>query len=335
MKIICLFFLYIGFACNNQSSVIYNKNVIALKSEPVQINALIGNPYDIFIRDSLLIYYDYYDGKFLSVFDLKKNLFMGRYISEGNGPGEAVAPLYILSFPEKENIYLYQRNTSILNTVNIPKLEIQDSRQLTSSTSWKPFELQRTKDFYVGLGIFENGLFSVYNLNCGQIYEGGQYPFDGEKRNKSEAFLSYQGAFCTNADNNKFAFGCLYSDYIAFYEIKNNKILTLKEYSSYDVKVNYNNNHVIPEDNCIISYTSAFGTQSYCYMLFSGETYADKEKRDSGGNYIVVFDWNGNYVKTFKTDREIYNFCVDVKNDLIYATAQNENGEKNIVKFKI
>jgi hypothetical protein len=347
MKIVNIFIASLVFLfctesyISGQAGFDYKKKTTLIKSEFLEIDELIGRPYEIVIRDNLLIYNDFYDGLFLSVFDLKENRFVGRYVSRGQGPGEAIAPLNFLQFPEKNKLYVYQRNSGYLSVVSIPSFRLQNIELITSISPWKPFELQRTKDYYVGLGIFEKGLFRIYDLNCRLIFEGGKYPFKGESMNRSEAFLRYQGSYCTNPTNNFFAFGCLNCDYVAFHEINNKSIVLLKEYFTRDVNVktgtSYNStenttmSQIMSAEEELVHYISAFGTESYCYMLFSGEA----NKFGNGGYYIIKFDWRGNYIETFQTDRKVFTFCVDEKNKFIYATALGEDGEKWISKFKL
>ena len=330
-------FLYVAPSCSNEDRKVpdYKKNVIHVECELLQINELVGNPNDIVRIDTLLVYYDFYEEKFLSVFDLKNNNFAGRFLSQGQGPGEAIAPVLILQYPEKDKLYIYQRNMAILSILDFPGLKIQQNIQITSETPWRPFEMQRTKDYYIGLGIFEKGRFAIYDLNGSLIKEVGKHPFKGEDMERTSAFLAYQGPYCTNPENNHFASGSLYSDYIAFYKVIDKEVVTIREYYSRDVNVKYNSNHVSPNNDCVINYTSAFGSKSYCYMLFSGKTYEDNNSSGSGGNYIIVFDWDGNYIKTYETDHKIYKFFVDEANNYIFAKSRDENGDNCIVKIKI
>ena len=120
--------LYSTISCSEDKRSLDNKeNIIPVECVFFQIDEFVGNPYDIVLRDNLLIYYDRYDGKLLSTFDLKKNRIKERFLSEGNGPGEVVAPLYMLHFPEKDKLYIYQSNQTTLSIIDIPTLQIQQN----------------------------------------------------------------------------------------------------------------------------------------------------------------------------------------------------------------
>ena len=321
---------------NNATKLNYMYDVIHIKGEPIQMEQLIGNPYSIMCVDSLLVYCDFYDGKHLSFFDLKNNRFVGRFLSYGQGPNDALHRVSLITYPQKDQLYIYQDGPAKISILDLLDFQMQTNLQIVSSTPWRPFEVQRTKDYYIGLGIFDEGSHGVFSIEGALLYTGGTYPFKGKDMESRDAFLIYQGKFCTNPDKNYFASGCVYSDHISFYEVKENEIILLKEYYSYDANVEYSNKGgVKPNDKTTINYSWAFGTASYCYMLFNGKAYADNNGKTNEGRYIIIFDWHGNYKKTYYSDYEIRSFCVDETNNYIYATARDDDGDFIIIKLKI
>jgi len=339
IKIIFLFLIIIT-SCNDRNIVDYKKNLTAIKGEYLPINELIGIPSELIVKDNLLIYVDRYDGLLLSVYDIIKDSFSGRYLAQGNGPGEALPPLKLLPSNQNNQLYVYQPNKQTLSVVSLPDFRLSDLVRFT----WRYEIVKKTKDFFVGFGMVEKGVFGFYDHNFNPIFDGGKYPFDGESRNRRESSMVYQGYICTNEINNKFAFGCLYSDYLAFYEINNNELVVKKEYFSKDANVEFSSSiiengatmfRLIRTDNTVINYNGSFGSETYCYMLFSGKTNEEKENITSGGNYIIVFDWDGNYIRTFQSYYEILYFYVYEENNLIYAIVRSEDGEAKIAQFKL
>jgi hypothetical protein len=336
--ILCLIVAVAVAGCSNgRAGFDYRQNVTPITGEflPVdEADGLIGRVHHIVCMDTLLIFYDHYERMTLSVYDLKNKRLAGRHVSVGNGPGEVIPPLDILAFPQKNRLYVYQRNASIVNTFGVPDFRMLSSMTFTSSTPWRPFRIAKSKDYYIGQTIYDKGCYGIYNMEGELLQTGGTYPFSGENIERSAAFVLYQSDFCANPEGNTFASGCCFSDRIAFYEIGENEVTLLKEYASRDIRATYPGQMVI-DDDCMIGYVAAFGTASYCYMLFSGKTYAQNNKRTTWGNYIIVFDWLGNYVKTLETDREILQFCVDETNGMIYATALDDDEEYGIIQFKL
>lgn len=331
----CLIISCCFLACSGSTtSVNYKQNVIQIKGEFLSIDHFIGNPHSITCKDTLLIYYDRYDNKLMSVYDIKNNHFIGRYVSEGNGPGEAIAPLDIFSYSQGNRLYTYQRNTATLNIFDMPELKITTTLSFSSpSSKWRPSKIQKMKDYYLGETVYDKGRFGLYNLQGEFFHAGVTYPFDGEEMDRIAARILYQGNTCTNPENNQFAVGCLLCDHLSFYEVNEKEFVLLKEYTSNTIKARYPGQLVI-QDDCTINYTWAQGTAAYCYMLFSGQTYSENNSA-ACGHYIVVFDWQGNYIKTLETDHKIKTFCVDEINNQVYATALNSDGEYGIIQFKL
>jgi hypothetical protein len=298
------------------------------------MDELIKAPYTIVTAGTWLVYSDYFEGKMISLYNLTKNRSAGRHVSVGNGPGEAIPPLGILPFPQKDTIYVYQRNSATLNTFSVPDFQMLSSTPFVSSTPWRPMRVVKTKDYYIGETVYDEGRFGIYDSKGKLLQTGGTYPFRGEEMERIPAFILYQGNFCASPEGNYFASGSLFCDHIAFYEAGENGITLLKEYASHDVKATYPNQLVV-ENDCTVGYTCAYGTASCCYMLFSGKTYAENGQNSEGGHYIIVFDWQGNHIRTLETNREIRNFCIDEPNSTIYATAPDNDGEYGIIKFKI
>jgi hypothetical protein len=327
--------LFVTVSCNNsKAGPDYRQNTVPIKGEFLPMDELIKTPHDIVKAGTWLVYYDYFEGKMISLYDLTNNRFAGRYVSAGNGPDEAIPPMDLFPFPQEDRIYAYQRNAATLNTFSVPEFRKLSSTQFASSTPWRPAKMVKTKDYYVGETIYDKGRFGIYNLKGELLHTGGTYPFRGEEMERTQAFILYQGSVCASPEGNYFALGSLLCDHIAFYEVGESGITLLKEYASHDLKASYPNQLVV-ENDCMVNYTYAYGTASYCYMLFSGKTYAQNGQSLDGGKYIVIFDWQGNHVRTLETDREIRHFCVDEPNGAIYTSALGDDGEYGIIKFEI
>jgi len=326
-----LFIFFHLLSCNDYNSLNYKSNITLINCDFIKFDEFIGKADDIFLCDTLLIYYDYYDGTIYSAYDVKNDKFKGRFLSRGNGPNEVTLPIDILSYKDSE-LYTYQRNTAIINSFELSEFKMLDNIKMTNEIN--SAQLIKAKDYYIGFGVFNNGRFGIYNSEAKLLYECGLFPYIGEDMNKASAFLMYQGHSCANPDSNYFATGCTFSDNISFYEIHNNEVIKLNEYSSFDANVRIDNNSMKINDDCTIGYMAAFGTANYCYMLYCGKTLGECKNKGYGNEYIIIFDWKGDYIRTLKSDYRIIDFCVDEINSTIYAIVLDQNGECEIAKFK-
>jgi hypothetical protein len=319
-------------SCSRVSSekLDYRQNLKNIHGEYLETDCFVGNPYSITCADTLLIFYDRYEGKTVTLVDLKSGKCKGRFVSEGNGPEEVIVPIDIFAFPQKDKLYLFQRNTGTMNTFSLPDMKMKEKTVFGE----RPSEMQKTEDFYVGFGLFEEGRFIIYDRQGKRIRTAGSYPFRGEAMEPTPAFILYQGKFCASPKKNYYAISSLLCDHVSFYEIQEQETVLLKQYESYDVNAKYQDRLVI-NDQCTVNYTWAFGTERYCYMLYSGKTYVENGQRTDGGRYIVIFDWQGNHIETLDTDCHIRTFCVDESDRQIYALALDDEGECRIMNFQI
>jgi hypothetical protein len=329
-NILALLIVLISCSYDNKQAFDYTQNRIQVEGKIMSIDCFIANPYSITYMDTLLVFYDRYEGKTITLFNLKNNQCEGRFVSEGNGPGEVIVPTDVLSFPQKDELYFSERHTGYLNIFDISQKTIR--RKIPFEP--RPEKIYKMRDYYVCEGFYEKGRFGIYDLQGKLLRIDGQYPFRGKDMEQIPAFMLYQGSHCANPHGNYFAMGCLFCDHLSFYEVREDETVLLKKYASHDTKAKYPGQLVI-EDDCLISYTWAYGTDKHCYMLYSGKTSLENEKRGGWGTYVIVFDWMGNYVKTWETDMDIRNFCVDETNNLMYAVVLDDTGEYGIARFKI
>lgn len=162
----------------------------------------------------------------------------------------------------------------------------------------------------------------------------GSYPADDLPESAHARFFLYQGDLCSQPGGTHFALGSSYSDNLEFYKIKEGKAELLKKYGAGNKVLAQFNDRIQLDDNCLLGYKSSYATDKYCYMLYSGKTYAENDHRVSWGENIFVFEWNGDFVKSFRLNHEILTFAVDETNEVIYGIVLHEE-EAGIMKFEI
>ena len=52
-------------------------------------------------------------------------------------------------------------------------------------------------------------------------------------------------------------------------------------------------------------------------------------------NKLVIYDWNGNWIKTYTLDCMVHALCVDERSQTIYAMAFSEEESFHLVTFKL
>lgn len=296
----------------------------------VEIGSLVGRPTEIVCLDSLLLFYDRFDKQTISVFDFKNNQFIRRFLNEGRAPGEVIVPLKLLTSNRNKKLYVFQLQTGIMHEYNIydivnTKSEILNFQKYIFKD--RPAIIKKIDNAFVGIGLHEDNRYHLYTKYGDFVNSFGNYPFAGKHMNSNDRFFIYQGSLCSNPDGNFFAMGSSYCDNLEFYSVEQNQATLIKKYESYDVKAQYQGGIII-NDDCVMNYKASYGNGKYCYMLYSGKTYFENKRRTYGGRKIIVFNWEGNYIKSFEADKDIISFCVNEDNSEIFAITSDDNGYK-------
>ena len=64
--------------------------------------------------------------------------------------------------------------------------------------------------------------------------------------------------------------------------------------------------------------------------------YIDTKSMDNHKGYIIKFDWNGNYVKSYQVDRYVYALSCNKQyqgGDELYVTVNDDNGIPMLLKL--
>jgi hypothetical protein len=309
-------------SCNgNRATESFFDKKQKLSGSTVHIDCLIGRPLELVSIDSLLIFYDPYEGKAATVFDVKNSRFVRRFLCVGQGPEDVILPLKLSVSGGRLNVFQVQRafvyEYDVTDIVDTTRTRIVRKCQLDD----RPANIGAIVNGFVGIGMYEKGRYKLYDDKGKTDKYTGKYPFRGEDMNPHERFFVYQGIIRSSPDGSCFVMGSSYCDNLEFYRVDKGEASLVKKYETYDVKGSFDQRTKIDAD-CVMSYRGASVTDKYCYMLYSGEHYG---VRTAGGKYIIVFDWKGNYVKTFEVDKNVASFCVNRTDDVLFAFIYDEN----------
>ena len=330
-KILNMFLLgvLLAFSYDEKKEVpVFLQNAISIKGETIQMD-FVGNPHEIVCIDSFILFSDYYENKALTVYDTKNDQDVGRFLSVGGGPGEVITPVNLFVTSEKK-LGVYQYQMGVMCFYNFPKMNLQNKMLFDKSTSR---DIKKTQNYYIGAGVYEKGRFALFN-NAGKLTGYfGKYPFRGMDMEGMARFIIYQGHICTCPTRDFFAVCSEYCDNLEFYEIKDKSGILLKKYESYDANVQFIDQRLQRDDHTRYAYQWAYGTEKYFYALYFGKSNEQAKKESERYKYLIVFDWNGNHIKTYKIDVNMRAFCVDESTEKLYGVVLKEEFE--IMRFDL
>lgn len=140
-------------------------------------------------------------------------------------------------------------------------------------------------------------------------------------------------------DGERFALAYEYEDRIEIYDKASNLLHIVKGPDFYhpEFDINERKNGVVKvRDKTRKACIKLRATSNEIWTLYSGEiVYPGNEDLNEltyKNNKMLVFDWEGNFLRAYKLDIPIYNFCLDSENKVIYAvTEENDN---HIISFE-
>lgn len=97
-------------------------------------------------------------------------------------------------------------------------------------------------------------------------------------------------------------------------------------------------NEVIYSKKTPYAYTQACCNDKFFYLYFVGDYLCFNEDAmdDGHGGFVLKFDWNGNFKKSYYVDRFVYSLtCCStfVDNDVLYATVNDDRGMPMLIRL--
>lgn len=80
------------------------------------------------------------------------------------------------------------------------------------------------------------------------------------------------------------------------------------------------------------AYRGFTGSSDYLFFLYTGKKVPINNQKDFK-SYILCFDWNGNFQKSYSPSSRIYALSVSATSGTFYATIMNEEGNPKLVKL--
>ncbi|MDR1408127.1 MAG: TolB-like 6-bladed beta-propeller domain-containing protein [Tannerella sp.] len=317
-------------ACNYERDD-FVRNAKELSGEMISADCMIGRPSEILYAESpKIILHDRYEDNLISIINMTDGR-CARLLQEGNGPEDILPGFKIFVSPGNQIFGIYQSRMGKLNLYDLDDITEENVYPLSSKTKISIEEEPTAANvipvgkYYVGIGMFEQGRLHLYDQQGKYITHGGKYPFDGENMDSKSRFFAYQSYLASNGSD-KFVVGSAYGDNLEFYTVDGNGGIALKKkYGTQNVFFSIENVMIKLQDNCMLGYKGAWGGEKYCYLLFSGKSYVENNRRTIGGQYLFIFTWDGQFIKSYHADREILSFCADEKNEIIYAVVRHED----------
>lgn len=183
------------------------------------------------------------------------------------------------------------------------------------------------------------GRFAIYDTSGKLIREIGPVPEGGAAKVPVWIHLeAYQGTLKIKPDRSKLVMGTRYADQIEIYD-PDGVLITkvsgpLNSIPIYEVhSVGDKPVMAINRDKTYFGYLDLDVTNDLIYALYSGRLPPKYPGRANFGEYIHIYDWNGNLVRIHKLDNDVIEIAVDESGEKLYALRHDPSPA--ILEYKI
>lgn len=321
---------FLLFSCGKKNQDLSELVSSELQFEEMNIEPLLGNPYQMEIIDSTLIIADYVDDNALLLYNLD-SLSYQRRLFVGEGPNDILPPLSIdVNIQEKAINVLQRQNGECRKYVlsDLYKTNIASFQKVNLKSADRMVE---TNVGYIYMGFNEKGvlLHGRGNISDTVVEQFAEF----EINDVSSKYKLFQGRISYSKKNDCLLFAPSYVSDILMYTQHdgcwNKKVI----FSIGDGKIERR----IKEDKDLGLYKDDINhcidvckSEDFFYVLYDGSDMGHSEKIEC--RYIICFDMVGNLNGVYKVNSTIRDICVS-DDGVMYALMYSEkDGEPTIGK---
>lgn len=344
---ILLFSLFFLYSCQNVNNQVQTwessfTDVQKIHSTPLlQEELILGRPFLMHYADSSLLIYDDLADSIFCFIDMANDNKIYRTGRKGQAGNEFLQVFSFCNMPSDSLIGVYDAFRHCLREISTRKIRLGiDEFPIIYKDSISSLKLFYTKyETFLGMGFYEENMLSLSGESIGHKFYF-EYPYK-DRREKAIPNrlrgMAYQGTWCSNKSLDRFLYVARNAPIICFYEISETDIKKTYEwiggYPMYRTEETKQWSAApISADN-EMTFISAYATDNFVYLLYSGQTIKDAQMDAFQSNTIYQLRWDGSPVKRYDLDYPTSLFCVSDKDDTIYALADKD--ELEIVYYRI
>ena len=306
-------------------------STLAIKDTIELENKDILNPHQIYYKDSFLIFNSLRgqrDIQLLNLFTEKVTL----YNVIGQGRNEMAN--YHTVYTNKDNMYLFGDNRlgkiygiCLDSLKKNPETNYELLYSLPVKKSRLFFRFIDMPRYAIGVGMIENGRFSIFDKESGDYSEQMKYPEDKEISSLNylhKGALFSRTMMISDEEAKRIVASCF--GLVDFYSMSDSGELSLIKANHYHFpmfKTGTNGTAIIYDKEDKVGVTGMCADKDYVYTLYSDRTVAEYGEGAYNASYLLAWDWEGNPVKAYKLPVALYGFAID--GNTIYGLSREES----------
>ena len=179
--------------------------------------------------------------------------------------------------------------------------------------------------FVISTGLYEEGRYLYYDLNSQTSRCFLDYPDHKDYpniRNLTKAILYASNILRIRPDESAFVCADMYSGLVDFCRIVGSSIERVRMVRLHYPEVNIEERPSLDvayyRDNRL-GFADVAVSQERVYALYSGRTINDFGNDASLGDILLVFDWEGNLLRSYRLDASVANIAYDPEENALYG----------------
>lgn len=271
----------------------------------------------------------------LSIYDRFSYVFVGKVGINGVGPGEIDVPWDVNSNLYSDFIWVNQPQIKRYSGFDLAVPSVYSTSEIALQEGLKfarDLVFASDTSFFAVTGT-SSEKYEYYNLKgrkMGGI--GSWYTRLPKDLPPHAAATLFQGQLRASPDLSHFVFASLKTDIIDIIDANEKSIRTtsgpLNYMEGYTLEqVGKYKRLVFQPEETYYMYTDIKLTESKIYALFSGRTFNEVNyTKDQYNDLVIVFDYKGNMLHSYKLDQSIYgSLAVDEENGIFYGISFDDN----------
>lgn len=289
------------------------------------------NPHYIYYKDSFLIFNSIRGQREIQLLNLQTGK-VTLYNVIGQGGNEMTN--YETVRTNNENMYLFVDNRKgkiygicLDSLKKNPDTNYELCYSLPVEKSRFFFRFLDMSKYVLGIGMIENGRFSVFDKESGDYCEQMNYPENTEIASLSHILkgaLFSRTSMASDEKEELIVASCF--GLMDFYSMSDCGELSLVKSNHYHFpmfEAGTNGAAIIYKKEDKVGFSGLCTDRNYVYALYSDRTIAEYGERAYNAPYLLVWDWEGNPVKAYELPVALYGFAI--VGNTIYGLSREES----------
>lgn len=321
-----------------------NKSDTLIDGEPVDISLPLGLQ-DFTMCDSLFLFLTDDVSAQLLVYSANDGRLLGRFCGKGRAKYEIIGPSMVSQMVFKDSngsiLLPLVEQRSAIKMINITeslkrnRTVVQDVRECSSiyyilldnsiNSTLEYFPAERDM---INRDIIEPPYFEVKRNGDEEGRRIKMYPKMMNLENFSDALLFYHGVMHKHPSRNMVVQPFIFMDYVLFMDIDNNKYFAVHQKGSLSFDDYISASYTVGEDYVLMHegrklpyhFGDPFCTESFIMFLYTaGDYYTNVEDGGRACPELIIFDWDGNFIRSIKLGKEVHCVSYDSNSMTLYG----------------